>query len=102
MKPEQGDKGAGRPAPLARLPKEEVQYYEEIGTQLTNLEEEEEATLLADNAFEQAASQLVEATSDGVASRVLERLVPHATTEVLVNTLLAMVSEDNIAAVCTG
>ncbi|KAL6776046.1 PUF4 [Auxenochlorella protothecoides x Auxenochlorella symbiontica] len=85
-----------------RLPKDEVQYYEEIDKQLSKLEDGEEQRLLADNAFEQAGTQLIEATGDGVVSRVLEKLMPHASTQALIDMLTALTSGENLAAVCTG
>ncbi|KAK2076937.1 hypothetical protein QBZ16_005165 [Prototheca wickerhamii] len=105
--PKRGDgRGPRRGGPpisaTTPLSKQDQAYYEEIGQQLDVIEEAEEQMLLADNAFEQARTQLMEAASEKAVSRTLEKLIPKASTEAVSETLKAFVVGDNLAAVCGG
>lgn len=98
-----GPRRGGPPIPATTpLSKQDQAYYEEIGQQLDVIEEAEEQMLLADNAFEQARTQLMEAASEKAVSRTLEKLIPKASTEAVSETLKAFVVGDNLAAVCGG
>lgn len=82
----------------SRLPAETLQYFEEVAGRLKELEDDEERQLLADNALGEADSAVA---TDAACSRVVEALLPHASTAVLATFAKAVVEGENLGAMCT-
>lgn len=82
----------------SRLPAETVQYFEEVAGRLKELDDDEERQLLADNALGEADSGVA---TDAACSRVVEALLPHASTAVLATFAKSVVEGENLGAMCT-
>ena len=73
----------------------------EIAGHLKTLDSDEDRQLLADNVLEEAAARAADVATDAACSRVLESLLPHASTERLCAFVAACVEGDSLATVCT-
>lgn len=87
----------------SRLDAETLAYYGEIDGRMAELQQEdaEERSLLADNALGEAGGREAEVATDAACSRVLERLLPHASTEALCTFTRACVEGESLGAMCT-
>ncbi|KAL4419124.1 hypothetical protein ABPG77_004516 [Micractinium sp. CCAP 211/92] len=83
----------------SRLPAETLQYFEEVAGRLKELDDDEERQLLADNALGEADSGVA---TDAACSRVVEALLPHASTGVLATFAKSVVEGENLGAMCTS
>lgn len=93
--------GEGAPRRGSKLDAETLAYYAEIDETLQGLEEPEERQLLADNVLGDAEGREVEVATDAACSRVLEKLLPCATTEALCKFSRACVEGDGLGTMCT-
>ena len=95
--------GVGKRSGHSRLDAETLSYYAEIDGRIAELgqEDAEERSLLADNALGEAGGREAEVATDAACSRVLERLLPHASTEALCTFTKACVEGDSLGAMCT-
>lgn len=87
----------------SRLDAETLAYYAEIDGRMAELgvDDAEERSLLADNALGEAGGREAEVATDAACSRVLERLLPHASTEALCAFTQACVEGESLGAMCT-
>eukprot|EP00887_Chlorella_sp_A99_P004080 scaffold23.g4080.t1 len=89
---EEGEVAApgGRPR-FSSLDAETLSFFEEIAGHLKTLDSDEERGLLADNVLEEAAGRAAALATDAACSRVLESLLPLASTERLCGFVAACV-----------
>ena len=93
------DGGGARPR-YSRLDAETLGYYSEIDTHFKSLTDDEEKQLLADNALGETAGREAAVATDAACSRVLEALLPFASTEALCTFTRACVEGENLGAMC--
>jgi len=85
----------------SRLEAEVLAYYEEIDAHFKSLTDDEERQLLADNVLGDAAGKEAAVATDAACSRVLEALLPFASTEALCTFTKACVEGESLGAMCT-
>jgi hypothetical protein len=98
-----GDEEATR-IPSSRFSKVDsstLAYFTEIDEHFKSLTDDEEKHILADNALGEARGKEAQVATDAACSRVVEALIPHASTQVLCIYLSQCVEGENLAVVCT-
>ncbi|PRW20602.1 pumilio-like protein 23 [Chlorella sorokiniana] len=98
-----GGGGERKQRGYSRLDAETASYYGEIGGRFAELDDDEERTLLADNALGECVERgAADVGTDAACSRVLEKLLPHASSESLCAFTQACVEGDNLGTMCTS
>ena len=87
--------------PASRLDGETLAYFRELDTAFRALTSDEERALAADSALEEAGARGAEVAADASCSRVLEGLLPHATTPALCAFVAACVEGEALGSLCT-
>ena len=85
----------------SRLDQETLRYYSEIDAHFSSLDDDEEKTLMADNVLTETEGREPEIVPDAACSRVLERLIPHASPAVFAKFLEGCVNGENMGLICT-
>lgn len=96
-----GENHGQEQARYSRLNQETLQYYREINAHFKSVTDEDEKQLMADNVFEETAGREVEIVPDAECSRVLEQLIPYASTEAFVRFIENCTKDDNLGMICT-
>ena len=82
----------------SKLPSEEESYWKELGETLAGIDDPGERRLLAENSLEGAG---VPAATDAASSRIIEALLPAASTPALAAFTRACVDGENLGLMCT-
>ena len=85
----------------SRLDAEQLSYYAEIDTHFKGLTDDEDKHLLANNVLGDAAGREAEVATDAACSRVVEALLPFASTEALCTFTKSCVEGDSLGTMCT-
>ena len=85
----------------SRLDAEQLSYYAEIDTHFKGLTDDEDKHLLANNVLGDAAGREAEVATDAACSRVVEALLPFASTEALCTFTNSCVEGDSLGTMCT-
>ncbi|PSC67230.1 Pumilio 23 [Micractinium conductrix] len=83
----------------SKLPSEEESYWKELGETLAGIDDPGERRLLAENSLEGAG---VPAATDAASSRIIEALLPAASTPALAAFTRACVDGENLGLMCTS